>query len=103
VNQATIDGTIPSCADLIAPCEPTTIDTINLVALKTVVDADGDGVAEPGEVLTYTLTISNTGSGTAINIPVTDPITDTDVSYNAGSTTLKSTGTSDITSGIKRA
>jgi len=57
-------------------------------------------VAEPGEVLTYTLTISNTGSGTAINIPVTDPITDTDVTYNAGSTTLNGVGSSNIAGGI---
>jgi len=52
---------------------------VNLVTIKTVADGDAIGVAEPGEVLTYTLTISNTGSGTALNIPVTDPITDTDV------------------------
>jgi len=29
---------------------------------KTVVDADGDGIAEAGEVLTYTITITNSGS-----------------------------------------
>src|SRR6185295_383991 len=62
VNRATVDGTIPSCDDLVT-CGPTVFPTVNLVAIKTVADADGDGVAEPGEVLTYTLTISNTGSG----------------------------------------
>jgi 5'-nucleotidase/UDP-sugar diphosphatase len=29
---------------------------------KTVMDADGDGIAEAGEVLTYTITITNSGS-----------------------------------------
>src|SRR5207253_704125 len=84
INQSTVGGN-PSCADTSDPCEPTSIQTVNLKPIKTVIDADGDGVAEPGEVLTYTLTIRNTGSGTALNIPVTDPITDTDVTYITGS------------------
>ncbi len=39
---------------------------------KTVVDASGDGMAEPGETLTYTITLTNTGGTDASGFDVTD-------------------------------
>jgi len=96
-----IDGTIPSCADLIAPCEPTTIETINLIAIKTVVDADGDNVAEPGEVLTYTLTNQQYRLRHCYQYRGDRPITATDVAYTTGSTTVGGNPiVGEITSGL---
>jgi len=39
---------------------------------KTVTDASGNGIAEPGETLTYQVTLTNTGASTATGYEVTD-------------------------------
>jgi uncharacterized repeat protein (TIGR01451 family) len=41
---------------------------------KTVADASGNNLAEPGETLTYAITLSNTGGGDVTNYGVTDPL-----------------------------
>src|SRR5690606_32399165 len=41
---------------------------------KTVMDASGNGQAEPGETLTYTITLRNAGGSDATNYGVTDPL-----------------------------
>ncbi|EKF43847.1 parallel beta-helix repeat-containing transcriptional regulator AraC [Nitratireductor indicus C115] len=55
---------------------------------KTVTDANGNGIAEPGEQLTYTITLTNNGSTDATNYGVTDnldPNTTHQSSDNGGS------------------
>jgi uncharacterized repeat protein (TIGR01451 family) len=42
--------------------------------VKTVADASGNGVAEPGETLTYTITLTNTGGQDVTGYGVTDPL-----------------------------
>ena len=46
---------------------------VNLVAGKTVVDDNG-GSPRPSETLTYTLTVTNTGTTAATSVVITDPI-----------------------------
>jgi uncharacterized repeat protein (TIGR01451 family) len=47
----------------------------SVVALtKTVTDASGNGIAEPGETLTYQITLTNTGSSAATGYDVTDQL-----------------------------
>ncbi|MCB0122726.1 MAG: DUF11 domain-containing protein, partial [Caldilineaceae bacterium] len=106
-NQATIDGRLscngsdncqPNCTDP-ATCNPTTIPTAGLQAVKTVVDGDGDGVAEPGEILTYQIVVTNNATADATNIMVQDnaPI---NTVYITGSTTLDGAPTTEIAGGV---
>ena len=46
---------------------------VNLVASKTVADDNG-GSPRPGETLTYSLTVSNTGTTAATSVVLSDPI-----------------------------
>ncbi len=56
--------TPPNCATI--PTSP----AISLV--KSVVDGNGNGQAEPGETLTYTIALSNSGGSDATSLGVTD-------------------------------
>lgn len=62
------------------PCPPAglqcvVVPTAGAVTLaKSVRDADGDGVAEPGEQLTYAIVLTNGNGSDATNYAVTDPI-----------------------------
>lgn len=82
-NQATADG-VPTCADLTDPqvCEPTTLPTLPPLpadvgpGLKQVVSENGTvaGVAEPGELIGYSITLTNVGGLDATGIDVVDPL-----------------------------
>ena len=65
---------------------------------KSVTDANGNHLAEVGEVLTYTLKGQNTGVGNANNIVLKDTLPNT-VTYKPG--TLRVIGTSGINVGLK--
>ncbi|MFN0255901.1 DUF7507 domain-containing protein [Pedobacter ureilyticus] len=52
--------------------EPTLVVLPKITSKKTVVDANGNGKIEPGEELTYTITISNDGDVNRTNVKVDD-------------------------------
>ncbi|WP_300618635.1 DUF11 domain-containing protein, partial [Dokdonella sp.] len=63
----------PSCPPAGAQC--VVVPTAGTVVIaKTVRDASGNGQAEPGELLTYTIALTNTGGSPATNVGVTDPL-----------------------------
>jgi len=68
-------GTAPNCSAVPTPSNcasiPVTAGAVTIV--KTVADANGDNLAAPGEALTYTITLSNTGGGDA-TLGLTDPL-----------------------------
>jgi uncharacterized repeat protein (TIGR01451 family) len=68
----TDDPTTPADDD---PTSITIISAADLtVATKTVTDLDGDGAFEPGDVVEYAITITNTGTDAAVGVTITDPI-----------------------------
>ncbi|MCB0098742.1 MAG: DUF11 domain-containing protein, partial [Caldilineaceae bacterium] len=67
-----------------ARCAGAPFATPLLVSTKTVTDADSDGVAEPAEILTYSIVVTNTGSSNATNVVITDTIP-ANSTYVAGS------------------
>ncbi|MFV0394766.1 MAG: hypothetical protein ACK5LC_10275 [Coprobacillaceae bacterium] len=67
-NTVTIGGTPDE--EIIETGKP------NIVTDKEVSDANGDGKASPGEVLTYTITGTNNGTAKASGITIQDPLTD---------------------------
>jgi uncharacterized repeat protein (TIGR01451 family) len=73
-NLAYETGTTPpACPPAGTQCVITpTLGTVTIA--KAVADASGDGVAEPGELLTYTITLTNTGGSDVTGYGVTDPL-----------------------------
>jgi len=67
-ETGTTPPTCPDPACVIVPTEGSVIVT------KSVADASGNGEAEPGEQLTYTITLTNTGGSAIANYGVTDPL-----------------------------
>lgn len=70
----------------------------NIVAFKTdtlLVDNDGDGNADPGDVIAYTITISNTGDMDAENVLFTDTI-DANTTLVGGSLSVSPIARNDI-------
>src|SRR5690606_38153999 len=79
-NIATVGGEDTPPVD--TPTDPNPAYTF----AKSVSDASGDGKAQSGEVLTYTITVTNTGDVDLAGIPVVDLIP-AHTSYVAGSAT----------------
>jgi uncharacterized repeat protein (TIGR01451 family) len=76
LNSATVVGELP---DLVAVNNSSSVSTTPrtppmVSVAKTVVDASGDALASPGEALTYTITLSNSGGQDAVNYQLTDPL-----------------------------
>jgi len=80
-NTAAVNGTTPDADTATDTDDDTqTIPTSAvLAASKTVTDANGNGIAEPGEVLTYTILINNTGNIAADNSLVQDLVNDANI------------------------
>ena len=70
-------GVVTSAIELFAP---------EVTVAKSVADADGDGLAEPGEVLTYTMVVSNVAGAldSAVNVLLQDAIPE-HTTYKPGS------------------
>src|SRR5690606_335663 len=83
-NIATVGGEDTPPVD--TPTDPNPAYTF----AKSVSDASGDGKAQSGEVLTYTITVTNTGDVDLAGIPVVDLIP-AHTSYVAGSATAGGT------------
>jgi uncharacterized repeat protein (TIGR01451 family) len=69
------------------------VSGLALNVLKTVA-VDGGGDAAPGKTLTYTITVMLTGTGTAGNLLVTDPVP-AELTYVAGSITVNAASRTD--------
>jgi uncharacterized repeat protein (TIGR01451 family) len=68
-------NTPPDCTVAPRPAGCTEIPTAGAVHVaKSVVDASGNGIAEPGETLTYTITLTNQGGSAVTGYGVTDPL-----------------------------
>ncbi len=72
--------------------DTTTIDAPDISVVKSVLPA---GAQPPGQVLTYTVVVTNNGTGDADNIVLTDPIP-ANTTYVPGSITLNAVGKTDI-------
>jgi len=116
LNQATIEGIVgeqppdrpgvPTTAVSDFPDSPEFPDPtpvtvnpnpVNLVPSKTVepIDSNGNGAADPGEELLYTITIENTGTGTSTNTILTEDIP-ANTTYVPGSATLNGNPIADV-------
>ncbi len=88
-NHATIDddGTVPQDADTPKTFDPEDDEdvTVGDAPLLTIVKtSDGGGSVNPGDTVTYTMVVTNTGSAIANNVTVTDAVP-TGSSYVAAS------------------
>ncbi|MBE9125462.1 MULTISPECIES: DUF6923 family protein [unclassified Coleofasciculus] len=109
LNQGTINGTVGGTTTSAQSDEPTTPsfpdptpltvnpNPVNLVPSKTVepIDSNGNGAADPGEQLRYTITIQNTGTGTSTNTILTEDIP-ANTTYVPSSTALNGNAVSDV-------
>ncbi len=83
VSDPSTNGTGPNPTRENEDGAPVTINTPSSLVLNKVVNDGGDGKAQAGETLTYTISVQNTG-GTATNVTITDAIP-ANTTYVAGS------------------
>lgn len=100
-NTATLEVSDPVGG---APLQPNVVDTetVDIVEPELVLDKTGPTGADPGEVVPYQITITNTGTGPAYDAIISDPLANPFLSLVGGSITVThSAGTvipaSDIT------
>jgi uncharacterized repeat protein (TIGR01451 family) len=95
-NTATATGTPPSGGNVVATDSKVTLlppaPAIALVKMSSLA-LGADGIATPGDSITYTFTVTNTGNVTLLNIDVTDPL----VAVSGGPIASLAPGASDST------
>ncbi|HUD40667.1 MAG TPA: hypothetical protein VMR06_01580 [Dokdonella sp.] len=69
-----VDGGDTSCPQTGNVCSVTTPTQGRVTIAKTVADASGNGIAEPGETLTWTITLNNDGGSAVGGFGLTDPL-----------------------------
>src|SRR5690606_21232099 len=85
-NSAVVTGDDPGTPDEPGVETPIEEGTRSFAAVKSVSDATGDGKAQPGEELTFTITVKNTGEENYVGITIEDNIPE-NTTYLAGSAT----------------
>ncbi len=96
-NLATTSGT-PPLGDNVSDTDPETVDLpqdpkLDLVKTGSFNDENQDGFAQPGETISYSFTVTNTGNVTLTNVTVTDPL----ITVNGGPLASLAPGASDST------
>lgn len=79
------------------PKEITDPELTNVEVVKTVTDESGDGFVTPGELLTYTLNISNLGKMFQDDVTITDDIVDPNLDLSTAKIIQAQVSGSDIT------
>ncbi|MFK7752566.1 MAG: isopeptide-forming domain-containing fimbrial protein, partial [Sedimentitalea sp.] len=82
-NTATLEVTDPGTGTNLQP-DVTAQETVDLVQPELVMDKDGEVGGDPGDALDYVLTITNEGDGPAYDLTVSDPMTDVNLAFVAG-------------------
>ncbi|WP_440409086.1 DUF7507 domain-containing protein [Neorhizobium petrolearium] len=102
-NTATGTGTPPSGPPIDSPPDTVVVPpdpASNLVIEKTgtLNDADGDGLLDAGETISYSFLVRNTGAVTVTNVTVNDPLlANAGISVTPGPQTLAPGGTATFT------
>ncbi|MHA7131971.1 DUF7507 domain-containing protein [Algoriphagus namhaensis] len=73
-NTVTAEGRTPK-GDLVLDRDQVRVNGLQNAQISLEKEADRDTFAEVGEVINYTLTVTNTGNQTLIRVNVTDPLT----------------------------
>jgi uncharacterized repeat protein (TIGR01451 family) len=70
-----------------------------LKTVKLIVDNNGDGLVDPGDVLRYTITLTNSAATPATGVVLTDAVP-ANATYVAGTTTLNGGAVADPSAGV---
>jgi len=102
-NTATGTGTPPSGPPVESPPDTVTVPPDQATGLTiektgTLNDADGDGLLDAGETISYTFVVRNVGAVTMTNVTVNDPLlANAGISVTPGPQTLAPGGTATFT------
>ncbi|MEL6595697.1 MAG: isopeptide-forming domain-containing fimbrial protein [Pseudomonadota bacterium] len=79
-NTATLDVTNPSGGAALQP-PLTASENVDIVEPDVTIDKTGPIAADPGETVEYTITVTNTGTGPAYDLRISDPFADPDLTF----------------------